>query len=308
MVIGLHHVGRTVSDLRRTSHDLRAITGWPITTLAGPDDALVAGRRVLRTSRATGPNGFIELVHVDAAAGPRREVNEAGITHAAVQVGRIEEVVARLDEAGVDRHPGPVELGTGFRYLYVRDAEELVTEVEGAPHAPAELEPWLAHGAIATADANRLRIAYQALLGTDASTSANVRHHPEFDRGSALRDVDVSATWVRTANCSVEIWEYHHPATGPTPRIEYETPGAGHLAFETDDVDSDIQVAVDAGFEIEDPATTVDHVEIARLRDPDGNWVELLRFLDAGDARSLRQRPDLGRAWRMNALLNTGSR
>ncbi|MEM9515784.1 MAG: VOC family protein, partial [Actinomycetota bacterium] len=286
--------------------DLAAMTSWPIERFGHGEDPLVAGRAVSASARASGPNGWIELVQVDGDPSPRRGVNEPGVTHAAIQVGEIDDVVARLDAAGIDRHPGPVELGTGFRYLYVRDVEQLVTEVEGAPHAPADLEPWLGHGAIATPDIDHLRSAYEGFLGASATNTVRVRNHPVFDLGAALDDVDVTATWVPTTNAPVEMWQYHSPATGANPAVAFEHPGAGHLAFETDDVDADLQRADVAGFETRDEVAENDGVQVARIVDPDGNWVELIRFTDTSDPRSLRSTPDLRRVARMNALLRGG--
>lgn len=308
MVTGLHHVGRAVTDLDTVASDLEAMTTWPIERAEAVGDPLVAGRDVTATARAAGPNGWIELVQVDGPVEPRRGVNEPGLTHASIQVPEIDDVVARLDDRGIDRHPGPIELGTGFQYLYVRDAEHLTTEVEGARHAPRDLGPWLSHGAIATAHVDRLREAYEALLGRPAKSTVRLRDHPEFDRGTALEDVDVTVTWVPTGNAAVELWQYHSPPTGPNPRFAYEHPGAGHLAFETDDLESDLARASAAGFDLTDPPLDQGGVRLARLLDPDGNWVELIRFFDADDLRSLRSRPDLGRVAAVDALLQGGPR
>ncbi len=305
MLIGLHHVGRIVTDLPAMVDDLAALTSWPIEIIDGPD-ALVAGRPVLATARAAGPNGWIELVAVEAEPATRREVSDAGVTHAAIQVGRIESVLERLDAIEMDRHGGPVELGTGYKYLYARDTEQLVTEVEGAPHAPADLEPWLSHGAIATADLDRLRLAYEGLLGTSATNTVRLRGHPALDRVTALDDVDVTATWVPAHNASVEMWSYHRPATEVVPPPAFEAPGSGHLAFETDDLGQMIERGLAAGFSLEDDRVELDGVRLARLRDPDGNWVELLEFADIDDPRSLTSRPDLARVARMDALLGGG--
>lgn len=308
MLIGLHHVGRVVTDLDTAADELRTVTGWQVTVRPADDDPLVAGRSVTRTATGRGPNGWIELVEVPGPAAPRREVNEPGITHAGIQVGRIERVLERLHAAGIGHHPGPVDLGTGYAYLYVRDGEALVTEVEGAPHAPADLDAWLVHGAIATADLPRLRAAYEALLDTPATRTVRLRGHGELDRVSALHDVDVTGTWVPGANASVEIWQFHHPPTVGDPMTAYEAPGGGHLAFETDDVAADVERAVAAGFSVADPCTAVDGVELARLRDPDGNWVELMRFVEPSDPRSLRAARDLDRARRMDELVTRSGR
>lgn len=306
MLIGLHHVGRVVHDLEDAARQLGALTGWPIRWSSADDDPLVAGRDVQATAWAAGPNGWIELVGVTAAAGRRREVNEPGVTHAGIQTGGIERVIERASAAGFESHADPVELGTGFRYAYVRDAEQLVTEIEGAPHAPVDLEPWLVHGAIATPDIDRLRSAYEDLVGVPAQNTARLGAIPAVDLLSALRDVDITGTWVPLANAKVEIWQFHNPPTCSGERPDYDTPGSGHLAFESDDLHADVARATAAGFTVEDAPTGTDRLEIARLRDPDGNWVELMAFPRAADELSLRQRPDLHRSSRMDALLHRG--
>lgn len=308
MLIGLHHVGRVVHDLDRAARQLHAVSGWPVTTLAARDDPLVAGRDVHATARAEGPNGWIELVGVEAEAGRRREVNEPGVTHAGIQTGGIQGVIERASQAGFDCDPNPIDLGTGFQYVYVRDGEQTVIEVEGAPHAPLQLQPWLVHGAIATPDVDRLRAEYEDLIGSPAQNTARLARHSELDRLSALHDVDVTGTWVPLANAKVEIWQFHHPATAAGERPDYEAPGSGHLAFESDDFATDLKRATAAGFLVEDGPITTDRLEMARLRDPDGNWVELVAFTRDDDELSLRTRPDLHRPSRMDALLNKGSR
>lgn len=308
MLIGLHHVGRVVSDLDRAAGQLQAITGWPVTIEWSGADPLVSGRHVCGSALAEGPNGWIELVAVPGPAAARHEVNEAGVTHAAIQTGNIERVIERASKSGIDSHADPADLGTRFRYLYLRDAEQLITEVEGAPHAPDELEPWLVHGAITTHDVERLRAAYENFVGAAAVGTVRLSGHDEVDRLSGLTDVNLTGTWVPLANAKVEIWQFHHPSTRLEGGRPYESPGSGHLAFETDDLPIDLTRAKAAGFVVEDEPTTTDGVEIARLRDPDGNWVELVCFVAPDDTRSLRERPDLSRASRMDALLHSGSR
>ena len=306
MIVGLHHVGRTVATLTRPAEQLAGLTGWPIEISDGATDPLVAGRQVARTARAAGPNGWIELVEVGGPAARRREIHRSGVTHAAIQLPQIDAAVERADAVGIERHPGPVDLGTGYRYLYVRDIEQLVIEIEGAPHAPIELDPWLSHGAISTPDLTRLRAAYEVLLTTEARASTRIRGVEAFDRGAMLDDVDVSVTWVPVVNGSVEMWQFHHPTTTPEAPVAYETPGAGHLAFETDDLDGALDRSIAAGFAVVDEPVAGDGVAVARLRDPDANWVELVTFDDEDDPRSLRRRPDLERPARMDELFRSG--
>lgn len=233
----------------------------------------------------------------------RRGVNVPGVTHSSIQTGNTSAVAARIQAAKLDHHPGPIDLGTGFTYQYVRDCEGNVIEVEGAAHAPSELEPWLSHGAIATSDIDRLRAAYGTLLMSVATSPIRLHHHSEFDRGTELVDVDVRVAFVRLPNGAVELWQYDNPAPTAEPVRGYSTVGAGHLAFETNDVEATSERAIQAGFTLVDELMSVADVQLARLTDPDGNWVELIRFVDPDDPWSIRSRPDPRRPAAMDALL-----
>lgn len=303
MRIGLHHVGRAVRDVTAVTADLAVITGWPVTVADAGESPLCSGRGVGASAMMHGPNGWLEVVGAAEGQPARRGVNVPGVTHSSIQTGNPAAVAARIELAGLDRHPGPVDLGTGFTYQYVRDAEGNVIEVEGAAHAPADLEPWLSHGAIATPDIERLRFAYGALLMSVATKPIHLQHHSEFDRGSELANVDVSVAFVRVPNGAVELWQYEHPAPSAEPVRDYASVGAGHLAFETDDVEATIDRAVGAGFTILDEPMSVDGVHIARLIDPDGNWVELVHYDDPDDPLSIWSRPDPERPSTMDAIL-----
>lgn len=303
MLIGLHHVGRTVSDVATVVDDLAAITGWPVTHAATGASPLCVGRSTGPTAMLHGPNGWLEVVGATRGEPNRRGVNVPGVAHSSIQTGDTAVVDARMAERGIARHDGPVELGTGFTYLYVRDAEHDVIEIEGAPHAPADLDPWLSHGAIVSPDIERLSIAYGAVLDADPTSPIHLAGHAAFERGTGLDGVDVRVTFVKVPNGSVEMWQYDAPAADGTTVRDYETVGAGHLAFETTSIDDTVARALAHGFTLVDPATDVDGLRICRVTDPDGNWVEFVSFDDPDDPRSLRTRPDLRRAAKMDALL-----
>lgn len=303
MRIGLHHVGRAVRDVAAVAEDLAAITGWPVTTADAGESPLCLGREVGASAMVHGPNGWLELVGAANGQPVRHGVNVPGVTHSSIQTGNPAAVAARIQAAELDHHPGPVDLGTGFTYQYVRDTEGNVIEIEGAAHAPSELEPWLSHGAIATTDIDQLRAAYGALLMSDATSPIHLHHHSEFDRGTELVDVDVRVAFVRLPNGAVELWQYDHPAPTAEPVRGYSTVGAGHLAFETDDLDATIDRAVRAGFTLVDEPMSVADVHIARLTDPDGNWIELAHYDAADDPWSIWSRPDPGRPAAMDAIL-----
>lgn len=301
-MIALHHVGRAVHDVAAVSEDLATITGWPITRADADQCPLCAGRGVGVSAMVHGPNGWLELVGASTGRPARRGVNVPGLTHASIQTGNPGVVAARIRAGGLDCHPGPVDLGTGFTYQYVRDSEGNVIEIEGAAHAPPELEPWLSHGAIATSDLDRLSAAYGELLASDATSPIHLRHHREFDRGTELEDVDVYVAFVRVPNGAVEFWQYDHPVPGTESVRDYSTVGAGHLAFETDDMEVTTKRAVRAGFTLVDEAVSIADVHIARLTDPDGNWIELVHYDTEDHPWSIRSRPDPGRPAAMDRI------
>lgn len=303
-MIALHHVGRAVCDVAAVAEDLATITGWPVTSAAAGEHPLCVGRGVSASAMVHGPNGWLELVGASNGRPVRRGVNVHGVTHASIQTGNSGAVAARIRARGLDRHPGPVDLGTGFTYQYVRDVEGNVIEVEGAAHAPSEFEPWLSHGAIATADIDRLRAAYGELLMSDATQPIHLRNHREFDRGTELHDVDVRVAFVGLQNGAVELWQYDHPAPTAEPARDYATAGAGHLAFETGDIEGACHRGVRAGFTLVDETMAIADAHLARFTDPDGNWVELVQFDAADDPWSVWSRPDPGRPAAMDAILS----
>ncbi|TDT18295.1 glyoxalase/bleomycin resistance protein/dioxygenase superfamily protein [Ilumatobacter fluminis] len=303
MLIGLHHVGRAVADVATVADDHAAITGWPVTHTAAGDSPLCAGRNVGATALLHGPNGWLELVGATTGEPTLRSVNVAGVAHSSIQTGNTTPIDTRLADREITRHDGPIELGTGFTYLYVRDAEHDIIEIEGAPHAPADLDPWLSHGAIVSPDIDRLAASYATVLDAEPTPPIRLAGHSEFDRGTGLAGVDVRVTFVRVPNGSVEMWQYDAPAPVGEPVRDYEAVGAGHLAFETTSIDDTVERALANGFALADETIEVDGLRIARMTDLDGNWVEFVEFDDLDDPCSLRTRPDLRRPAKMDALL-----
>ena len=207
---------------------------------------------------------------------------------------------------GLSATPGPVELGTGFSYLYVRDLEHNVTEIEGAAHAPRHLTAWFSHAGIATSDLAALRDIYEGLLGSPAVATARFSANPALDSVTALNEVDVTMSWVPSSNAHVELIQFHHPATGPPENRPVSVPGVGHLALEVDDLAADVAAAVAVGLTPLHETTVVDGMGVARLHDQDGTLVEFLAFERKDDPLSLRNVEDLTLYPRMDALLASG--
>lgn len=303
MIIGIHHGGVAVQDLERAVDHLQTLSDWEVVHWLDESHPLVTGSGATGAAQLRGPNAFLEVVEVDGAAAERRTVAEPGITHLSIQLADMAGKNRRLAELDVERHAEPVEPGTGFSYLYVRDSEHNVVEIEGAAHAPADLDAWFSHVGIATDDVEQLCAVYEHFLGNPAKASARIAGVPAFDAVMALEGVDVTMTWVPAANANVELLQFHHPPTPAPESRPLAAPGVGHICFEVDDVAAETTRAVAAGMRPRDVVAAPDGTTVGRLTDPSGNWVELVSFSDLDDPLSLRNVESFNRYREMDALL-----
>lgn len=303
MIVGIHHGGVAVRDLSEAIDHLQMLTEWEVAHRLDAAHPLIAGSGAPGAALLRGPNAFLELVEAPPAPTLRRTVAEPGVTHLSIQLPDMDAKNLELVEHGVERHAEPVELGTGFSYLYVRDAEHNVVEIEGAAHAPAGLKPWFSHVGIATNDLARLRAAYEHLLGNQAKATVRIAGVAALDAVTDLKDADVTMTWVGAANANVELIQFHHPPTAAPDRRPFATPGVGHICFEVDDVAVESARAAVAGMREVDRFTVDDGTTVGRLVDPDGNWVELVSFAGWDHPLSLRGVESFNLYREMDALL-----
>jgi catechol 2,3-dioxygenase-like lactoylglutathione lyase family enzyme len=152
MLLGIHHVAICTEDADRLigfyrdqlGFELAADHSWePGIEVA---DAVLglrasAGRQiVLRTA-----NGYLELFEFSSHPGrpgdPDRPVSDHGYTHVCVDVDDVDDVHARLSEAGVRFHCPPQDLLPGVRTCYARDPDGNVVEIQQlAPRHPFAVE------------------------------------------------------------------------------------------------------------------------------------------------------------------------
>lgn len=301
MIAALHHVGMTVSDLERAATFLHNLFGFASagTLLTG---TLIRGRAVMLRA----PNCFLELVESAAAVARERPVNESGITHISIQSRHIDALYERALAAAARPHAPPIALGTGFVYLYLRDSEHNVIEIEGVPFAPAQQSPWVAHVAIATHDLDRLATFYHGILGGERRNGAKIGPNPLVDRLAALSDVEAAPVWVVGRNVTLELWQYLNPPTTPAPRPRaLDEAGYSHICFEVRDITESLAAFQRAGATVVTPVAVGAGATTALVRDPDGNLLELAAFSDA--ARAAGSLADIAIIQRMEALRQSNS-
>jgi len=287
MITGLHHTGLVVSDLDAaiafyTSQQAFAVASrFDLADTPENRAMLQLDDARARVAFLRGTLGAIELFeYADAGhrADPEREVYSAGIRHICLQQDLSDILYDGFVRAGAASHSRPSGLGTGNSYVYIRDPEGNIIELEGVPWAPAAADrPWFAHTAIVSPDMPRLLAFYAMLTGQESARQGSFGPDPKFDRVAGIANVRFDGGWLRLSNAELEFWQYHQPLTTPVARRALNTPGWNHVCFESDDLEADCQRLVSQGIELHGPPQDVGSATVLFGRDPDGNVFELLQ-------------------------------
>jgi catechol 2,3-dioxygenase-like lactoylglutathione lyase family enzyme len=286
VITGIHHTGLVVDDLDAMIDFYRTRQSFALLHRFDIEDD-PANRAMLRVDNAAakcaflrGSLGNIELFAFDSGPSnpPAREVYSAGIRHICLQTAIDDALFDALVDAGAGTHARPAGLGTGNSYVYIRDPEGNVLELEGTPWAPAAAtRPWVAHTAIVTPDIDRLTRFYAMLTGIEIHQRGDFGPDAKFDLVAGVPGVEFLGAWMRLANAELEFWQYRQPETHAVPPIDFRQPGWNHLCFESDDIDADHARLVAAGVDIHQPPTPFGTARIFFGRDPDGNVFEVLQ-------------------------------
>ncbi len=137
MVRSLAQVGITCTDIEKSMKFYHGILGLPL--LEGidvPEDqrrdiyGLKDDTKVTLFLFRTGNGGFIELFKFDPIGGPHQDVvwNRPGITHLALDVKNLPEVMKRLNAAGIE-FVCPVKNNLGTDFVFTRDPDGNLVEL-----------------------------------------------------------------------------------------------------------------------------------------------------------------------------------
>lgn len=289
-VIGLHHVGLSVSDLKASiafyteavsvevDHSKR-LSNSAAEQASGFNNAPV-DRAVL-----AGPNGYLELSQYEPSlAGPAKEipVHGPGITHYCFQAPTRQNIYARFKELGatpVSRGTEPVDLGGyGVYYAYERDADGIMFETEhlDEPHFDGPI--WLSHIAVVTPDIDRLVKFYENVIGFEPTRRSDKVKGPQFDEVADYDGILIRAAWFNMTNMILELWQFLNPVTPEAgPPIPFEKIGYNKFAFEVSDIHSDYRRLVESGVQfLSEPVQSDASTEVFG-RDPDGNLFSLIQ-------------------------------
>ena len=287
-VIGIHHVGMSVTDLKASVEFYSQALGVRLQntpdTMQAEDDSL--GLSTSSNSAVLAfPNGYLKLSEYDRSdfsPPPVLPVKGPGITHVCYQSPTSEDIYQRLINGGattVSRGEQPVHLlGQGVYYAYARDHDGIMYETEHLDHAPFEGPIWLSHAALVSPDLDRLVEFYSLLLDAKPNRRTDRASGPRFDEVAGYDNVMIRAAWFDIGNMILEMWQFVNPVT-PEPQrpSAIEDVGYNKVAFEVSDLQKEFERLTALGVRfLSSPATSFDGWEVC-LRDPDGNLISLIQ-------------------------------
>ena len=286
-VIGIHHIGMSVSDLKASvdfySHALGISAEHLIATQQ--DNGVSAYGASSNSALMTFPNGYLKLSEYDRSDLPSTAVvpvKGPGITHVCYQSPTQENIYQRLMDSGatpVSRGKEPVHLlGQGVYYAYARDRDGIMYETEHLDRSPFEGPIWFSHVALVSPNLDRLVEFYGLLLNAEPSRRTNRASGPTFDEVADYDDVMIRAAWFDVGNMILEMWQFVNPLT-PEPKQPpaFEALGYNKVAFEVSDLEKEVERLSEQGIEFLAPLGSSEDGLEACLRDPDGNLVSLIQ-------------------------------
>lgn len=301
-IIGVNHVGLSVSDLKNSLSFYENAIGLvpedmkfhPSNSFLSIDDISVPSPKIAILS---GPNSYIRLMEF-GHAGARHQttalpVQGPGVTHICFQAPKSKPLDAKAITHGatwVSSSNAMVDLrGVGFMYGYLRDPSGLMFELEHAPEPKFDVDVWVGHVAIAAHDLTEAIDFYEKLLGIAHYRRVDNISGPTFDEVAGIESGVLNGAWLRVAPFyNIELWQYQNPPTLPpsTPKPVSEI-GYNSIAFETTDIDADYQRITKLGIVPETGIVPIDGGRAFFLRDPVGTLLSLQEY-DAGSPFSLK--------------------
>ena len=286
-IIGIHHIGMSVSDLQASLEFYTCALGISAEQLmpAQQDNGVSAYGSSSKSARLTFPNGYLKVSEYDRSHLPSATVVPVmgpGVTHVCYQSPTQENIYQRLMDSGatpVSRGTEPVHLlGQGVYYAYARDRDGIMYETEHLDRSPFEGPIWFSHVALVSPDLDRLVEFYGLLLNAEPNRRTNRASGPTFDEVADYDDVMIRAAWFDIGNMILEMWQFVNPVT---PEVKqnpaFEALGYNKMAFEVSDLEKEVERLSDQGIEFLAPLGMSDDGLEVCLRDPDGNLISLIQ-------------------------------
>lgn len=300
-ILGVHHVGITVSDIDDTiafysaAVDFEVVERGMVAASQLPAEILKKRDGQVEMALIRTPTVFLVLTDIDPdrkAAPEKRSVIGPGYTHICWQTHADNSGYKRFRDAGLDmlsRGDDAVDLGGyGVTYAYGFDPDGTMIEMEQLERPRRQDDAWLTHIANVPGDKVAMVEFYTKILGYGPHRELQQTRMKTIDAVVDIDGTSVTASWFATWNFELEFWNYETPAT-PLSRTDWtmERIGYNSLSFEVTDLEGTITRLESEGIRFAGPAFSLGGWEIRYARDPEGNLLAFQENISAGKDRSI---------------------
>lgn len=314
-ILGINHIGLSVTDLGAALDFYRAATGYEVVTreeISGDAaaDALFGRTVQLRRAILKAPNMLLELnefAHHRGAETTRMPVQGPGMTHTCYQSPATDPAFKYFEKAGatvLSRGGAPVDLaGRGITYAYLYDPDGNMLETEqldepvlessgyyGSPVLKGH-RAWMSQVALATPDIEGLMGFYHRVLGIRPFRRLEIENNPRIDAVADESDSHLIGGWFRLNDKSkvIEMWQFLRPETEAPSEHRDPTSLGYSFSFEVEDIHAETKRLTGLGLEfVSEPVRFGEFWEVY-TRDRDGNVFSLRQAVDPSSPRSVRQ-------------------
>lgn len=234
MITSLHHVRIHVTDIAYAVRFYLAL-GWPVIPLSAANAFVMT------------PNAGILLCHVPHASPSNTDVHALGWRHLCIQVADMHRALSICERHAMTMLSPPVDLRTGHLYVYGRNPEATLIEIEEVPYSPYHYPSWLGHIACVSHDVAQLKRFYGEFVGGDIGDPGILGPNDAYDRVVGFSQARLHPVWIKRLNLTIELWQFVNPISPARTHSPDEVGGYQSIAFVSDDIEHDIHRCVHLG-------------------------------------------------------------
>jgi catechol 2,3-dioxygenase-like lactoylglutathione lyase family enzyme len=291
-VKGIHHMSISVNDLEASIAYYSGQIGLELekTELISKPQKAEKKANIPHISRATaslkGPNGYLEIIDfMNPEKLSPTPTQGPGYTHICFQTPSNNSIFKKVSEKNatvMSRNGIPVDRGYGIQYAYLREANNILLEIEQMDKPKFEGQVFFAHVAIATHNINRLVDFYSLLFNKKPINKIdNIKNSIKLDEIANMEHLELNGAWFKLSNMQLELWQFDSPKTIERKSFAaYDEIGIQKIVLEVEDVGALYKKLKTNGIAfLSEPIKTKYSQEVF-LRDPDGNLLMLISFKD----------------------------
>lgn len=300
-IIGVKHVGMTVSDIDETvafysqAGEFEIVSRYELSTDLFDPSLMSTDASTVEVALVRTPSVFIKMFDFDPGnptTPADLPVYGPGYTHICYVSSVEDPSYEKFTTAGISmisRGDEPVDLGGwGVWYAYGRDPNGTMLEMEMHTRVLRDDPLWLHHIGMTAHELEPMTAFYETLLGYTPYRITDAHSNPMYDEVADLDDIRLKGSWFATWNLLIEIWEYENPRTPPraAPAV-LDALGYNSVAFEVNDLDEQVSRLSEAGVSFVGEPIVESGWKIAYAYDPAGNLISLQENVSAAASESI---------------------